>query len=1186
MIPNSIEALFQTPQTRDSRNLGRKFDSQAQRAFGSPQNPSKGPISMQGKHSHSRSKAFSRWQTPIAPWDAPKKDQNLNHDCRPRTRSSISRGASDEHAADDDYHRSIACLSSLISRLCLLLCVFCFLPSLHAASLWSNSTTPATSAVSDGNPWEVGVKFTSDTAGYITGIRFYKGAGNTGTHVGHLWTSAGKLLASATFTNETASGWQQANFAQPVQVAAKTVYVASYWDPKGHYSVNSGYFTTAFNNTPLHAPVNNGSAGSNGLYIYGSDAFPNEGNLASNFWVDVVFSTTTTSTTTTSATTSTSAQAISLFSASATPAISDNADNSPYELGVKFTSDVSGVVTGVRFYKGAGNTGTHVGHLWTSTGTLLATATFTNETASGWQQVSFSQPVAITANTVYVASYWDPNGNYSLTRPFFASEYNNGPLHALADGTSGPNGVYAYGSSAFPANGYDSSNYWVDVVFVPNSSSLSLFSASATPATTDYADGSAYELGVRFTSDVAGTVTGIRFYKGTGNTGTHVGHLWTNTGTMLASATFTNETASGWQQVNFAQPVAISANTVYVASYTDPNGNYALNRPYFTSEYNNAPLHALADGVAGYSGTFSNIASGSTGAFPCCGYESSNYWVDVVFTPGSSTSTTSSNSSVTISSVSPASGPISGGTLVTINGSGFASGASVSFGGANASSVNFISSTQLTAVTPAGSAGSVNVSVTNSDPGTGTLNSGFSYVGNPTITTVSPNSGPATGGTTVTISGTGFQSGAIVAFGAMLATSVTVMSPTQIQAVTPAAAAGTVAVTVTNPDAGKATLTSGFSFASVGGSQPQITSATTDPGAAGSSASCVNQLPVGATAMCTITITGSNFEPGATVQIDGVNATNVNVVNSKTITAIVPTSKKTDQYVNIMVTNAGGLSSTRSNGFFYGHVLFQDNFSDGNFSNWNGALTNTLGAGFCVADTSGTCLPGTIHVGSAVSGTFTSCPNAPATPNGSAYDVCQTYQRNSAGSGDSDVYMNENFSTGLQHYFARWYTYVQRPNQTLPLAAGPVERKLLYVNPPGYAGSGAFLDITMFNGSPTNAGGMNALAFPVGQGGSTTANECYGASSLNFNTWYEVEHEVQTNTTSPSPVANGYGNVWLNGSFSCSYSNAWVNGTSTTGAKVFDFGQQISGGFGSGGTYPYKEYRFVADVVIANAYVP
>ena len=121
---------------------------------------------------------------------------------------------------------------------------------------------------------------------------------------------------------------------------------------------------------------------------------------------------------------------------------------------------MNGYITGIRFYKGSGNTGTHVGHLWTSTGTLLATATFSNEIASGWQQVNFASPVAITAGTTYVASYYAPAGHYAYNLNYFASSgVDNGVLHALS-------GVYAYASGgAFPTKTYLASNYWVDIVF-------------------------------------------------------------------------------------------------------------------------------------------------------------------------------------------------------------------------------------------------------------------------------------------------------------------------------------------------------------------------------------------------------------------------------------------------------------------------------------------------------------------------------------------------------------------------------------------------------------------------------------------------------------------------------------------------------------------------------------------------
>ena len=84
------------------------------------------------------------------------------------------------------------------------------------------------------------MKFKSDVAGSVTGIRFHKAAANTGTHVGGMWTTAGTQLASATFTDETASGWQEVDFATPVAITAGTTYVAGYFAPNGHYSVGTG----------------------------------------------------------------------------------------------------------------------------------------------------------------------------------------------------------------------------------------------------------------------------------------------------------------------------------------------------------------------------------------------------------------------------------------------------------------------------------------------------------------------------------------------------------------------------------------------------------------------------------------------------------------------------------------------------------------------------------------------------------------------------------------------------------------------------------------------------------------------------------------------------------------------------------------------------------------------------------
>ncbi|WP_247776480.1 DUF4082 domain-containing protein [Bradyrhizobium sp. CW1] len=811
-------------------------------------------------------------------------------------------------------------------------------------TLFSITDTPAVISNDDSGSVELGVKFVPAVSGKITGIRFYKGPQNTGTHIGDLWTTNGTLLGSATFTNETASGWQQVNFATPISVTAGVTYVASYHTNTGHYSSTDFYFINygGLTKGALTAP----GSSLNGVFAYGSGPiFPDDvsSTKAANYWVDVVFSDsgatspqangdsgftvtqngvlnipasallandtnpsglafslsgvsnpvngsvsynaqnqTVTFTPTngyagtasfTYTITDTSGQsgsgqvslnvsypisAQSLFGTNDAPGAPNSGDTSPVEVGVKFTASVNGTITGLRFYKGSLNTGPHVADLWSSTGALLATATFTNETASGWQQVNFSNPVGIAAGTTYVASY-HTNGNYSGTQNYFTTSLTNGQLTAPAGG----NGVYGYGSgSVFPTSSYNASNYWVDVVFngssitnntpptavadvgdatekggVNNSiggkaatgnlltndtdpdagdtktvtavrfgstsgtlgsalsgahgslvlnasgtfsyavnetdpavqalrlatdtltdifnytmrdtagatssttltvtihgandapvlaiqtgsqtatvgsafsltlpagtfpdvdsgdsltytataggsslpawlafnastrtfsgtptsadlgtlsvtvsaadlgnltgsetfdiavssvpSAVSLFSSSDTPAILSNSDASQVNLGVQFTSSVAGTITGIKYYKSANDPGTHTGLLWSSTGTLLASATFTNEGSSGWQTVTFSNPVSIAAGTTYVASFHS-NGHYASSTSYFTTARTSGPLTAPANinGLYTY---------GTTNLFPTSSYNASNYWVDVVFNGSSTTNNT------------------------------------------------------------------------------------------------------------------------------------------------------------------------------------------------------------------------------------------------------------------------------------------------------------------------------------------------------------------------------------------------------------------------------------------------------------------------------------------------------------------------------------------------------------------
>ncbi|GHH64183.1 hypothetical protein GCM10017673_06400 [Streptosporangium violaceochromogenes] len=478
-------------------------------------------------------------------------------------------------------------------------------------TLWTPTAVPTETSHNDPDAVEGGLKFQTSKPGLVESIRFYKGDLNTGTHVGNLWSADGRLLATATFTNETASGWQQVDFSTPVHIAPGTTYIASYHTPSGFYSVSRPYFTAQYANGPLTA-LADADSGGNGVYTYGQNSsFPTSTYQATNYWVDVVFSSSET-----------------LWDNTAVPDEAAHNDPSAVTLGVKFTASTTGTISGIRFYKGAQNTGTHVGSLWSANGRLLATATFTNETASGWQQVNFGTPVDVNAGTTYVASYHTPSGFYSVSRPYFTSAYTSGSLTAPADAGSGGNGVYAYGSAdTFPTGTYQASNYWVDVVFTPSSS---LWDAVTVPQTKSSTDSSAVTLGVKFYSEEKGTIRGIRFYKGAQNTGTHVGSLWSANGQLLATATFTNETASGWQQVAFSTPVTINPDTTYIASYHTPSGHYSTTKPYFTSSYTNGPLTALSSGQAGGNGVY---AYGSADTFPTGTYQNSNYWVDVLFDP-------------------------------------------------------------------------------------------------------------------------------------------------------------------------------------------------------------------------------------------------------------------------------------------------------------------------------------------------------------------------------------------------------------------------------------------------------------------------------------------------------------------------------------------------------------------------
>lgn len=659
-------------------------------------------------------------------------------------------------------------------------------------TLYTSSDVPVVAAASDTSRVTVGTRFTVTEAGFVAAVNFYKGPGNTGSHVATLWSGSGESLGTAAYTSESASGWQTAWFDAPIAVNPGTAYVVSYVATVGAYSVSPSAFSTGYSRGPLQVPESGGS------FTYAT-GFPSQSSTSSYF-VDPVFvrsasgphlvSTTpvagasdvsatspisatfteglsTSPTVTVTAggpvagTTVLSADAKTVtftpasplpwdtavqvaitglasssgtspdrtwsfrtssdpnpqgvtFFGTATPTASAAADGSSVELGMAFTSMLSGRITAIRFFKPAPDTATHTGTLWSPAGQALATVVFQNESAEGWQRAELASPVAIMAGEVYTVSYLSPQGRYAYASSYFTAPVTSGPLTATAPG----NGVFRYGSGGvMPQSTWAASNYFVDVDFsagdppppltvtsrspegaaveydatvravmsadaptavieltrgavdVAGSSAWNAQTRTVTftpqdplddvatyqatvrvagqvisqwsfttrapdltgvignlfgdavpvvPATTD---ATAVELGTQFSIDYPGSVTAIRFYKGVENTGTHVGHLWNANGDLLATATFTSETASGWQRAELSAAVALTPGTIYLVSYHAPVGRYAVTSRYFAdpvvNEYVSAP--------AGANGRFSY---GPSGTLPTSSFDSSAYFVD------------------------------------------------------------------------------------------------------------------------------------------------------------------------------------------------------------------------------------------------------------------------------------------------------------------------------------------------------------------------------------------------------------------------------------------------------------------------------------------------------------------------------------------------------------------------------
>ncbi|MCA8953614.1 MAG: DUF4082 domain-containing protein [Planctomycetes bacterium] len=427
---------------------------------------------------------------------------------------------------------------------------------------------PVGAPFNDSSPIEVGMRLRVDVPGTITKLRYYKNASITGTRTGSLWTNTGAILAQLVFTGETASGWQEVDLTTPVPVQPGVTYVVSCFSSSGDYFATPAYFTQQVGSGLVHG-LADGFDGPNGVYLYGAaPAFPTQTFNSANYFVDVVFETT-------PDVTPPMVTARSPMPGTTVPATTST---------VTATFDEAldpATVNGATFVLRDG-------------GNALVPATVA--WAAGPKVATLAPTSPLLPQTTYTATL---RGGTTDPR-----------IKDLAGNALAANVVWSFTTAALPR------------------CPCTVFAANAGPAGPLFNDSQPIALGMKFRADRNGLVTGLRYYKFAGTTGVHVGNLWSATGLNLAQATFTNETASGWQEILLDVPVPVTANTTYVVSYHSPSGDYVSSPTYFTQPAGTGYLTGLADGVDGPNGVYVYSA---TPTFPTASFMASNYWADVVF---------------------------------------------------------------------------------------------------------------------------------------------------------------------------------------------------------------------------------------------------------------------------------------------------------------------------------------------------------------------------------------------------------------------------------------------------------------------------------------------------------------------------------------------------------------------------
>jgi hypothetical protein len=515
-------------------------------------------------------------------------------------------------------------------------------------------------------PWtyELGTKITVTQPSELIALRYYKSAGETGTHVGRLWNASGQQLAQVTYANESASGWQRQALATPVTLQPGQTYVVS-------VGLNAFYAKTV---DGLQAQLSSGplrsvADGQNGVFNDVAGSFPSSSWRSSSYFVDGVVKLpgrpprvpAVTSTTPTNGATGVgpSAAVQATFNL---PLDSSTVNGSTFTL----RDDTNALVPAQVSYNEENQTA-----VLTPSSTLDTGRAYTARLSTGVRsddETPLAAAVSWTFTTVPpsapTVTQTSPSAGAASVTPLskvtatFSQSMDPATITSttftLANGTTAVPAAVAYDAATRTATLTPSAQLSPGVTytarvgtgarssrnvaltdpvtwtFTTSTCPCQLYSGTPTPAytglsTTNGRGGAGpftLELGMKIQVTQPARLEAIRFLKDPAETGTHVGRVWSSNGTVLASVTFTGESASGWQQQALSTPLELVPGQTYVVSY-GANATFGMTGAALASPLISGPLRSVADGANG-------VYADAAGVLPTNHWNNSSYFVDAV----------------------------------------------------------------------------------------------------------------------------------------------------------------------------------------------------------------------------------------------------------------------------------------------------------------------------------------------------------------------------------------------------------------------------------------------------------------------------------------------------------------------------------------------------------------------------